>query len=110
MNDKIETVIVSRHEATVRYLRENGIAPAECAVIEHASADDVCGRHVIGNLPLALAALADRVTTVPLPRPRRDAQGRMEELTIDQVRAGAGEPETYRVERLSRGNRMAGPR
>ena len=94
---KIETVIVTRHQPTVTYLVEAGIAPADAKVIEHAALDDVRGKHVIGFLPLALAALADRVTTVPLPRPRRDAEGRMEELDLAAIRAGAGEPVTYRV-------------
>ena len=90
-------VIVSRHKATVRYLIEAGIAPADAHVIEHATPDDVRGKHVVGNVPLDLAALADRITTVPLPRPRRDAAGRMEELNLAAIRAGAGEPKTYIV-------------
>ena len=92
-----ETVIVSRHHPTVQYLREQGIAPMDCRVIDHATAADVAGMHVVGNLPLGLAAVADRVTTVALPRPQRDAQGRMEELDLTAVRTGAGKPETYRV-------------
>ena len=94
---EIETVIVTRHQPTVDYLIEAGIAPPDAKVIEHASPEDVRGKHVIGFLPLALAAVADRVTTVPLPRPQRDAEGRMEELDLAAIRAGAGEPETYRV-------------
>ena len=93
----IETIIVSRHAPTVEYLHERGIAPAGCRVVSHATANDVQGKHVIGNLPLHLAALCARVTTVPLPRPPRDQAGRMEELTLEEVRTGAGEPVSYQV-------------
>ena len=90
-------LIVTRHRATVRYLIEAGIAPATARVVDAATADDVRGEHVIGFLPLNLAALAATVTTVPLPRPSRDAKGRLQELTLDEIRQGAGAPVTYIV-------------
>ena len=78
----MDTVIVSRHAATVQYLIEAGIAPATARVLKHVTPEEIRGQHVIANPPLALAALAKRVTTVPLPRPQRNPQGRMEELDL----------------------------
>ena len=79
-------------------------------MIEHAAPDDVRGRHVIGNVPLDLAVLAAWVTTVPLPRPRRDTEGRIEEFTLEQVRAVAGEPRTYCVGLYQRDAAIGGRR
>ena len=96
----MRTIIVTRHEPTIEYLRESGIAPDDATVRASVTAEDIKGCHVIGFLPLHLAAEAARITTVPLPRPGRDAEGRMVELTLEQIRAGAGTPSTYEVRRV----------
>jgi len=90
----LEPVIVTRHEALTEYLVEMSIAPAGAEVIPHAGADDVRGRHVIGVLPLHLAALTASLTVVPLDIPR---EMRGVELTLEQVREMAGDPVTYTV-------------
>jgi putative CRISPR-associated protein (TIGR02620 family) len=90
-------VVVTRHPALVTYLREEGLIPEDCPVLEHVSEEDVRGRHVIGVLPLHLAASAARVTEVPLDVP---LEWRGQELTLAQVRACAGKPRTYRVKVL----------
>lgn len=87
-------VVVTRHPALVALLRERGLIGADARVIAHASADDVRGRHVIGVLPLSLAALAASVTEVPLALGPAD---RGAELGIERLRAIAGEAVTYRV-------------
>lgn len=86
-------VIVTRHPALVQYLAELGYTGK---VVAHATADDVRGQHVIGVLPLRLAALAASITEVPMDIPP-DLRG--VELTLELVRAYAGEPVTYRVTR-----------
>jgi hypothetical protein len=90
----METVVVTRHAALVDYLKETGLCPVGTPVIEHASPEAITGKHVIGILPLSLAALAAKVTVVPLSLP---PELRGVELTIEQVRQYAGSPETYRV-------------
>jgi hypothetical protein len=56
-------VIVSRHEATIQWLRDElGLHEAE--VVTEATPDAVRGAIVYGNLPLHLAALADEVWAV----------------------------------------------
>jgi ABC-type hemin transport system substrate-binding protein len=90
----METVIVTRHAALVEYLLAEGIVPNNTPVLSHASPEAITGKHVIGILPLSLAALAAKVTVVPLSLP---PELRGVELTIEQVRQYAGSPETYRV-------------
>jgi len=89
-------IIVTRHAALVEYLHEQNIAPESARVIDHATIADVEGQHVIGVLPLRLAAHAKSVTEVPMDIP---AELRGVELTIEQVRQFAGEPATYTVKR-----------
>lgn len=93
-------VVVTRHEALVEYLVEAGIVDPGTPVIPHATEDHVRGRHVIGVLPLRLAALAESVTEIPLSLPP-EARGR--ELSLDEVRRYAGLPATYVVRRSREG-------
>jgi len=89
-----ETIVVTRHPALVALLRERGLVAENCRVIEHATADDVRGQHVIGVLPLSLAALANEVTEVPLAL-TPDMRGK--ELSIETLRQIAGAQVTYVV-------------
>lgn len=88
-------VVVTRHPALVEFLREQGVLTAGARVVAHATPEDVAGQHVVGVLPLRLAALAASVTEVPLNLP---AELRGQELSLEQVRQYAGAPVTYRVE------------
>ena len=88
------TVSVTRHPALVELLCERGIIDGSEPVIEHATADEVRGLHVIGVLPLSLAAEAESVTEVPLSLTPED---RGQELGLDRLRQIAGEPRTYVV-------------
>jgi putative CRISPR-associated protein (TIGR02620 family) len=88
------TVVVTRHPALIRFLVEQGIVNEKTPVISHAKADDIEGKHVIGVLPMHMAALALTITEVPLNIP---AELRGKELDLEQVRAFAGEPVTYSV-------------
>ena len=88
------TVVVTRHPALITYLVQTGIVEEGVEVVSHADEAAVRGKHVIGVLPLRLAALAASITEVPLVLPP-DLRG--VELTIDQIREHAGEPSTYVV-------------
>lgn len=89
-------IIVTRHTALVTYLYEIGLVVEgdEVVILDHATPDEVRGQHVIGVLPLRLAALADSVTEIPLALTPAD---RGVELPIERVREIAGDPVTYRV-------------
>ena len=87
-----DVIVITRHLALLEYLAEAGLVPADAPCISHADAAQVDGKHVIGVLPLRLAALAASVTEVPLDIP---AELRGQELTVEQVRQYAGEPVRY---------------
>lgn len=76
MND---TIIVSRHAGAVEWLRRQGIVGE---VIASADAETVRGRHVIGNLPMTLAAEAASVTIISMTVPP-EARGR--DLTPEEM-------------------------
>ena len=78
-NNTDNTIIVTRHTGLVDWLAQRGITGQ---VIASATPDDVRGKHVIGALPLHLAALADRVTTVDFNCPF-DLRGK--DLTAQQL-------------------------
>lgn len=90
-------IVVTRHEALVAYLREIRLIDETTPVVAHADPVQIVRQHVIGVLPLWLAALAEFVTEIPLDLP---PELRGVELTLEQVRQYAGEPATYRVERI----------
>lgn len=94
-------IVITRHPALVAYLQEIGMVDDGVRVITHATPADVRGKHVIGVLPLRLAALAASVTEVTLDIP---AELRGQELTLDQIRQYAGEPATYVVARKEAGD------
>ena len=88
------TIVVTRHASLAALLRERGVIAEDARVIAHATPDDVRGARVIGVLPLALAALAESITEIPLTL-TPEQRGR--ELTLDELRACAGPATTYRV-------------
>jgi CRISPR-associated protein Csx16 len=69
----LDTVIVTRHRGAVEWLAAKGISGQ---IIEHADPEDVRGKHVIGNLPLYLAALADRVSVIDMPNLTPEQRGK----------------------------------
>ena len=87
-------VVVTRHPALVQFLVEQGIVDKKTPTINHATVNDIEGKHVIGVLPMHMAALALTITEVPLNIP---AELRGKELSLEQVEKFAGEPVTYSV-------------
>ena len=94
----MKKVVVTRHPALVEYLLHIGMIDSRAEVVTHASPDVVRGKHVVGILPLDLAALTASITTVPLDLPV-DLRG--VELTLEQVKAHAGTPKTYVVKEVA---------
>ena len=91
----MDKVIVTRHPALVEYLIELGLAARTTPVLAGTvSREDVQGRHVLGVLPLHLAAHSARVTVVPIDF---SSVPRGTELDLETLRRVAGEPATYTV-------------
>lgn len=87
-------IVVTRHAALVELLRERGIIGDDARVIAHATPNDVRGQHVIGVLPLSLAAIAASVTEVSLNLSPED---RGKELPIERLREIAGPARSYKI-------------
>jgi Putative CRISPR-associated protein (Cas_VVA1548) len=89
-------VIVSRHSATIEFLRSKCPELAGAAVVALATPDDVCGRVVAGNLPLHLAVLAAEVWAVEFTgTPPRGQEYGIEEMKVAGARIGK-----YMVEKV----------
>ena len=90
-------VVVTQHPALVLLLRERGLIGEDVEVITHVtSADQIAGRHVIGVLPLHLAAKAASITSVPLTLSAEEREQRTE-LTLERLREVAGSAEMFVV-------------
>lgn len=87
-----DTLIVTRHQGLVEWLARHGI---EGEVKAQVGPDDVRGKHVVGVLPLALAAEAASITTVDMPGLRPDQRG--VDLTPGEMDAAGATLATYMV-------------
>jgi len=89
-------LIVSRHPGAIQWLQQHHPWLSNAEIKESVSAEDVAGRIVAGNLPLALAALCGEYHCIefsgPPPRGAEYTAG-------DMVLAGA-RLTRYRVERV----------
>lgn len=91
----MDIVVVTRHESYIQYLINIGLIEPGVEVVAHANPETVSGKHVItSGLPLPLAVLAAKLTTVPLFLP---AELRGVELTLEQVEKYAKPPASYVV-------------
>ncbi len=90
----METVVVTRHDALVEFLQEEGIITGEEKIMSHAEVEDIRGKRVIGVLPLSLAVEAAVVIEIPLNIP---SELRGKELTVEQVREFSSSPNEYIV-------------
>lgn len=93
-------LVITRHRALVELLRERGVLgddePFE--VIEHATVDQIRGKHVIGVLPIDMAAQAASITLIPMALTPED---RGKDLSIERIRQIAAPTcETYAVVRV----------
>jgi putative CRISPR-associated protein (TIGR02620 family) len=89
VTEKHNIVIVSRHAAAIEFVRlaliDKGVDPDTVPVIANATAEDVTGREVYGNVPMHLAALAATVWAIEFTVPPRG----MEYTIADMTAAGA---------------------
>jgi len=90
----MKALIITRHPALVAYLIEKGYVSADSEVIDHATPENVAGKHVWGVLPHSLSCLTKSFTEVPMFMP---ASKRGVELTLEDMHEFAGEPVTYVV-------------
>jgi putative CRISPR-associated protein (TIGR02620 family) len=90
----MKTIVVTRHQSMIKYLKEKNIIDEDAIVIPHATENDLKGNRVIGVLPVHLAVFTKEYVSVPLLVPK---ELRGKELTIEEVREYAATPKTYIV-------------
>lgn len=93
-------VVVTRHKALIDYLFETGVIGKDTLCFEHVEAVNIRNKHVLGILPLHLAAEALSVTEIPLALTREDRE--KGDLSLSRIREIAGEPRTYSVYDITR--------
>lgn len=88
-------VIITRHSGLVEWLARKGITGE---VIAQATAEDVRGKDVVGILPLHLAAEANSISTVDMPR--LPAEKRGQDLSPEEMDSFGATLTRYKVERV----------
>jgi putative CRISPR-associated protein (TIGR02620 family) len=91
-----ETIlIVTRHAGFVEWLEQRGISGR---VVDRATPADVMGKHVVGNLPWQLAAIAASFSRIAIPGcpPER----RQDELTASELDQYGAFLRTYKVQEI----------
>jgi hypothetical protein len=91
----MERLVVTRHKGTRALLIESGLVRTKTPVLEHATADQVRGKHVFGVLPLDLAALAGAVTVLGLKLTQDEVKA---DLPVEVLRTRVTGCATYQVE------------
>lgn len=95
---KDNTVIVTRHQGLVEWLKTNGI---EGEVIERVyDTNQIEGKHAVGVLPPHLACLCKSVTLVELPYRRADQDGK--DLTVGEMEIAGARMSTYIIRKANR--------
>lgn len=92
------TIVVTRHKCLVQYLQEIGHVGPDVTVIEHATEQAVTGQHVIGILPIRLAALCATYAECSLVLEEQDRG--IPDLPIERIRQIAQPLTEYRVRRV----------
>jgi len=92
MNSTSNHIVITRHPALVEYLIGEGIILPNTPVIEHATVEDVTGRHVIGVLPHYLSCLTKTYTEVSMNLPQ---ELRGKELTLEEIETYTTNINTY---------------
>ena len=78
----MDSVIISRHPATTEWIKSCGIGIDAPVITGNATAADVAGKLVYGNIPLHLAALAEAVYAVEFHgSPPRGAEYTVKDMT-----------------------------
>ncbi len=90
-----DVVIVTRHPALAELLAENGVI---AKMISHASAEEVRGRVVVGNIPNHLGCEAELVVSpvIVIPEAMRG-----KELSLDEMRLVCHGFESYVITKVA---------
>lgn len=93
---KSELLIVTRHKGLIEWLNRRGY---HGRVISRATPADILNKHVIGKLPIHLAAIAASLTSVNIPSLPENRWG--EELSADEMEKMGAFMRTYTVKEIT---------
>lgn len=94
----MQTIIVTRHPAVEKYIRESDLVPQDTPCYPSVTENFVQGKHIIGIVPMHIAAAAELFTEVKITL-RRGVEPR--ELSLDELRASVKQVRTYSVEKIN---------
>lgn len=57
-------ILITRHPDVIKLLKELKVIDSETTIIDHATAEDIKGKEVIGILPIDLAAHCSKVHSI----------------------------------------------
>ena len=80
------SLVITEHAVIAEFLVDKGLAPASAAVVPVADIEDVRGKHIFGNVPVGLAAVARSVTVMEVSGPPVAAK-KKKGITIADVEA-----------------------
>jgi len=91
-------IITFKNRALLAWLEAKGIRGDVCGYVTHT---DVVHNHIIGHLPLWLAAYTESVSEISLPRLTKEERQRLNDglLSIAEMDAGGAHLVTYNVRR-----------
>lgn len=93
----MKIVVVTRYPAIVQHLYRQGVIDDSVTVLPIVKREDIEGCHVIGVLPVHLAAHAESVTIQHIFPPRVFDWSK---LTLEDVEMYSRAPVTYQVRRV----------
>ena len=96
-----DPIITYKNESVLAWLQEKAISGVH---IDYVRPDDIAHRHVYGRLPYWLAAFADQVTELTVPRLHREDRDRYENgrMTVQEHDAAGAQLVTYQVRKVAR--------
>jgi hypothetical protein len=91
-------IITFKNRALIAWLESKGIRGDLRSYVSH---PDVVHKHIIGHLPLWLAAYAESISEISLPRLTKDERQRLNDglLSVADMDAGGAHLVTYNVRR-----------
>ena len=94
-----KNIIINRHPLVVRWLEDKGIAGS---LVENLSFPEALNNNIYGPTPFSLAAVAESVSLVRLPRlPAADHRRYLDSsMTIEEMDAFGAHLRTYKVTKI----------
>jgi two-component sensor histidine kinase len=94
----MEKIIITKHNAVKHYIISKQMATKETPCFSVAEIKDIEGKHVIGFIPLYLAAKAGMYTEIKINLKREDIK---RELTLNEIEHRVKNVNTFKIEKIN---------